>query len=327
MDKKWKERSEWIESLQFPSGAFMVLQAVIALACLWFWLYTPAPGWAVAIIAFAAASMSIQNDMKGWQKAIWMLLIGILLIVELRAITKDRTDSNARLIQARADQDAAFHGIRETENSNFRATAKGLETAISTGKDEIAQSQRQFTATADKLDQNLRILTETLNQTRPSAYVEFSRFNFLQSEQETWSGRDFKFQALFVNNGSDSANDLWKFGRFYLADPDEAGTKAAVSSFQADWIANKRGPSFLARGETRIEEESQKGFGASEIKQVLAHHKVILFFFRAEHSDKTGRWGSLSCREFFDPLLSDEIHCPSVGITMLNEPHFKIEQH
>jgi hypothetical protein len=54
--------------------------------------FTPA-GYAIALIAVVAAVVSIQGEMAGWQKALWMLIIAAFLWVEFRAINNDRIEN------------------------------------------------------------------------------------------------------------------------------------------------------------------------------------------------------------------------------------------
>ena len=63
--------------------------------------------------------MSIQGEMKGWQKAVWMLIIAVFIKVEFRAISDDRSKSDAKQSNFFAAQ-----------QSGFSATASGLTTAI-----------------------------------------------------------------------------------------------------------------------------------------------------------------------------------------------------
>jgi hypothetical protein len=56
-------------------------------------------------VAVLAAFMSIQEGMKGWQKAVWMLLMGAPLIVEVRSIRVDQAEANAQAIKDRANQE------------------------------------------------------------------------------------------------------------------------------------------------------------------------------------------------------------------------------
>jgi hypothetical protein len=81
--------------------AFLALEfAFIPLALWWVpYKHLPSPGWAVAFIAVAAAAMSVHDEMRGWQKGIWLLIIGFFLITELRAISKDRAETRPVLLR------------------------------------------------------------------------------------------------------------------------------------------------------------------------------------------------------------------------------------
>jgi hypothetical protein len=111
---------------------------------LWWVPYShlPPPGWAVAFIAGAAAAMSVHDDMKGWQKGIWMLIIGAFLITELRAIDKDRNDAEERYKDDRQAQETNFQSIREQQNKDFTATASALEKTIQNTGAEIKMTNQ-----------------------------------------------------------------------------------------------------------------------------------------------------------------------------------------
>ena len=83
------------------------------------------------MVAVVAAVMSIQEHMVGWQKAIWMILIGGLLIVEMRSIKVDRGRADAQLLQDRKNQDDNFRLLRRQEEQEFAATLGGLKDQFS----------------------------------------------------------------------------------------------------------------------------------------------------------------------------------------------------
>jgi GTP cyclohydrolase II len=102
-----------------------------------------APGYAVAFVAGVAAVMSIHAEMKPWQKAAWMALIGVLLVIETRAISADRIASNESAHAARVKQDEKFSEVLKTQKEQFQKIADGLSEAI-------AKSDSQFTATMER---------------------------------------------------------------------------------------------------------------------------------------------------------------------------------
>ena len=106
----------------------MLLQLGTAV-CIWRWWPTerlPNPGYAVAIVAGVAAAMSIHADMRGWQKSLWMVLIGFLLVIELRSISNDRAEANTKATHDRKLQDDAFRIVLDKEDAVFSETLRGF---------------------------------------------------------------------------------------------------------------------------------------------------------------------------------------------------------
>jgi hypothetical protein len=120
---------------------FDLIQMCAVAGILYWWKQLPTPGFAIGLLAVIAAVMSVHGEMRPWHKVVWMLLIGALLVVEFRAITKDRADfASAEAIR------------RHQENDSFKAIVDGL-------KASIAQSQEQFNATMEKTNQVLQNVT------------------------------------------------------------------------------------------------------------------------------------------------------------------------
>jgi hypothetical protein len=98
---------------------FVLMQIGLIGVCAYFWHHLPPPGWSIAIVAFVAAAMTIHPDIKAWHKALWMVLIGALLVLEFKSIRKDRADTEER-----------FASILTNQNKTFQATSDGLQAAI-----------------------------------------------------------------------------------------------------------------------------------------------------------------------------------------------------
>lgn len=158
---------------------FLVLQLIFAVWAIRLWIHVPQAGWSVAIMAAVAAAMSVHGEMRGWQKAVWMILICVLLIVELRAISKDRRDAEKAALQDRQRQDTEFKNVLKAQNDDFKATSTGLETAIS-------NSNTQFSATMAEAGKLFGKTTEAANAASKAvreatgedsfAYLEFSGY-------------------------------------------------------------------------------------------------------------------------------------------------------
>ena len=138
-------RREWLRK----HLVFLLLQIGFVLLA-WGWFpqeRLPLPGYSVAVIAVVAAIMSIHGEMKGWQKAIWLLIIGAFLIVELRAIKQDHEDSKKQASDDRKTQDTAFKVVLDKENKDFAATAGGLAGAYTLSQNQFNATMKQFSAT------------------------------------------------------------------------------------------------------------------------------------------------------------------------------------
>ncbi len=113
--------------------AFSCIKLLFFAVLVWFFLVKlPPSGYAVALIACAAALMSVHAEMNGWQKAVWMLIIGGFLIVELRSISHDRTVSNESAKNVRDEQDRNFSQI------------------LKNNRDEVADNKNKFSATMSR---------------------------------------------------------------------------------------------------------------------------------------------------------------------------------
>jgi hypothetical protein len=110
------------------------LSQLVAIGVAVYWLRNlPVPGYAIGGLAVLAALMSIHPDIQPGHKVVWMLLIGLFLFIEFRAIDKDRTE----FADAEADR-------RQQENKQFQHIADTLT-------DSIQQSQNQFATTMDSM--------------------------------------------------------------------------------------------------------------------------------------------------------------------------------
>src|ERR1700730_8216032 len=88
---------------------FFDLVQFTAVPLIFWWCYDlPSPGYAIGVVAGFAAVMSTQADMRRWQKALWMLLIGAFVILEFRAIDKDRGDAVLADAQRRIAENSQF---------------------------------------------------------------------------------------------------------------------------------------------------------------------------------------------------------------------------
>jgi hypothetical protein len=76
---------------------YVAAEAAIICCSIYWWKHLPAPGWAVAVLAFGAALMTLRERMSEKEKAIWIVLLGVLLVIELRTISKERADQTEKV--------------------------------------------------------------------------------------------------------------------------------------------------------------------------------------------------------------------------------------
>jgi hypothetical protein len=119
----------------------LVQIAAVAIIIYWCWHLPSSPGYAIGVLAFLAAVMSLHVKMYRWEKAIWMLLIGALLVIEFYAIRKDRVET----AKAEACRTASEH-------QQFQNIVNGL-------KESIENSNRQFAATESRFNETLNTMT------------------------------------------------------------------------------------------------------------------------------------------------------------------------
>jgi hypothetical protein len=261
---------------------FLVLELACVPLALWWIPYShlPAPGWAVALIAGAAAAMSVHDDMKGWQKGLWMVVIGAFLITELRAISKDRAEAQLQASLDRQAQDTAFFHIRETQNANFTATASNLTTAI-TG-----------------IQSTLTAANATLKQTHPHADLRTESIGFSSAPAQILSNTNYGFDTHFINAGPESSQNIKAMTTISAGVPDDiSAQKALAVKFEAAWKADvgHDTPRAVPPGKAGLFYTDFRAFSADEVDGFARGTLTIYFLSRMEYSDSTGRWRSDWC--------------------------------
>jgi hypothetical protein len=130
VDKAW--RSRW-------TGAILV--AVFLSITVYFWWRTPSPGKAVAALAVGAAVITFR-ELGGGGKFLWLVILLGLLMIENRAIDKDRADNDRKQQEFIAEQHKNFKKITDQAGQNFQTTAEALQTSIGALAKVMAQTQQ-----------------------------------------------------------------------------------------------------------------------------------------------------------------------------------------
>jgi hypothetical protein len=95
-----------------------------------------------------AAVMAARTRANGVEKATWMLLIGVFLVIEVLAIRKDRQDHDIALAHILNEEITA----RKEAKDNFSTIGAGISASVT-------QSQSQFQNTLSGLEENIKMIT------------------------------------------------------------------------------------------------------------------------------------------------------------------------
>jgi hypothetical protein len=97
---------------------------------LWFWGYNvPSPSKAAVALAVAAGIMALLGEMGGKEKLAWIFLLLGFLVVEFKAIDKDRADAEIERRDA-----------RNLELRGFSAVAMGINHSIDLSREQFDQN-------------------------------------------------------------------------------------------------------------------------------------------------------------------------------------------
>jgi hypothetical protein len=259
--------------------AFFVLELACLPLALWWISYShlPPPGWAVAFIAGAAAAMSVHDDMKGWQKGLWMLIIGAFLVTELRAIHKDRIEAQQQAIGDRNAQDGAFAAVRKTQNDDFSATALGLTTAI------------------DGIKSTLTAANTTLLQTQPRAALHLDKIEFTPIPSEILPDIPYTWNYHFTNAGTATATNVVMMQRIFVGRADDKDAQLSlVDRFNKEWKTGGQKSTVVIVPNVPLFNTLNRTFSKDELQDFST--KTIYFMFRYEYSDESGRWRMDECK-------------------------------
>jgi hypothetical protein len=279
------EHTQW--SIQH--SIFLAVQICVAGAICWFWFWLPAPGWAVAILAGVAAAMSVHGKMRPWQKVFWMILIGVLLVIELRAISKDRADSDAKALADRKAQDDAFKIIQDAQKADFDNTTAGLDAAIS------------------GIQSTLGLTNQTLKQTQPYASVEFMSMVPYAPSFPIAAGKSLMFNLNFTNRGNAVARKFRRRAKIYIGKLDDRRDQEKFGAgFDRLWANSipaighdvmPNAPEFFS-----FDSDTFTSDEVIELERSSPPKITLYLLLRFTWTDQTGNWVSDYCIAMQDPL-------------------------
>jgi hypothetical protein len=175
---RWLCEQDWI---------FTILQVLLFAIAVFFGIKLPPPGYAVTVLAFAAALMGFELNMSGARKGVWGLIILLFLGAELRAIRQDRISAEKQ-----------FKTLLDSEREGFSKTVEGLKTVLK-------QNQGQF-------DKSMRKTQDLLNETKTAA--DTAKEAVLDvTGGKTWAYADLLF--MFSKPGRDELGNIGTNSRLH----------------------------------------------------------------------------------------------------------------
>ncbi len=237
-----------------------------------------ATGYAVAALGFAAVIMAARTEfLTTVEKIVWICICAAFFLWELKIIDKDNSDREHQHLVDMQKQQQEFDASME----------------------KFSKTDAELDKTMQGLSKNLATAQATFEQTKPHAYVQFSRLVFgpehiLMSEP---LGIDFYYE----NTGNEPATQIWKMGRGDLCDPDQsdADQRSLLVLFEADWNEHKKsttpGKVMAPGGNPLFDSFRFRPLTADEIDRLKARKLALCSMFRFQYTDHTGTWISEHC--------------------------------
>jgi hypothetical protein len=181
--RQWlNEEDDTLKHLWNSSGVGVFLWFISGLLVLYWFYRVPPPGYAIGALAVVAGIMSVR-EMKTLAKVSWVFLLVCLLIMEFRAIDKDRADNNQKQREFFDAQRKGFQGIATQADGNFKETAKGLEEAIRLSHLQFTTTMNSVTGILAKQD---KTLTQTIGGTSYPMFLPTFPANRASMEMPVW---------------------------------------------------------------------------------------------------------------------------------------------
>jgi hypothetical protein len=273
-----------------------------------FILHSPVPGVAVAALGGVAAIMSIR-PLSSWEKFFYTALVFVFLYAEMHAIAVDRKEQSRHQLEAEAEQNLGFQGIRHQQNQDFQSTAAGLSSAI--------ESLKTVLSTTDT----------TLHQTAPHALFGETHNDWGNAVFRPGTG--FLYNVSFANTGNELAKKVRIYSKMYMGKPDDIATQERLHlQFEKDWTT---GSVNNRVGEAPINSQKFVTFQSvllseSQITQMQASILTFYTYTRIAYSDSGGNWYSDTCDDLQLPLQVSGFLAHSCD-AKYNNKRYKSSQH
>ena len=121
----------------------MSFQALATLVALCFWFHIPSPGYSIGCLAVVAALMSLHEHMHPLHKAVWIVIMGVLLVLEFKSIDKDRRENQEQQARILARETQGFQSIMDQEQSSLGTILKQQGDSFRATVKMLVEAQRQ----------------------------------------------------------------------------------------------------------------------------------------------------------------------------------------
>lgn len=248
----------------------------------------PPVGFFIAILGLLGVLVPLFRDLAKIgprEKAIWTLVMFLLVGLEFRSLYLDR-----------ADHDQKEAAAREMQLKGFEKIGNGIESAIQ-------KNQEEFDTTMARIETTLKTSEKTLRNTEPTASLEFRSMSVYAPSLPIAIGHQLAFNISYTNAGNDIARDATHVTRLYIRRLDDPEAQREIANdFNKSWGVSQRPtdgdvspnyPSFFSFTSLPLME--------NEVNGVINHSLTIYVLNRFVWTDRTGRWASDECFAFQDP--------------------------
>jgi len=91
----------------------------------------PPVGLYIGVLAFVAAIVTIWPPERPWSKAVWLLVFGAFLVLEITTLYQQRHDDEVTADANRKNEDDRFANVLDQNQADFAATMSDMESVLS----------------------------------------------------------------------------------------------------------------------------------------------------------------------------------------------------
>lgn len=275
------------------------------------WNWYPPVGFFIAILALLGVLVPLFRDLAKIgprEKAVWTFVMFLLVSLEFRTLYLDRADHDQKEADARSAQ-----------LKGFKEIGAGIEAAIQ-------KSQDEFDVTMTRIEATLKTSEETLQNTKPTASLEFRTLDVYAPSLPMAVGHQLGFNIAFTNAGNDIAKNAIHDARLYVRRIDDPEAQREIANDFNKWWDTSSHP---AAGDVRPNSPSFFSFKSlplleNEVSGILNHSLTLYILNRFTWTDRTGRWASDECFAFQDPTHDLVVGHPC---TVFTRHRYRVKQH